>query len=1245
MASSCLTCISAILDDLQLLEDLCPKAPDWEDELIDLRTLKIFLGTFRPFLLSVRKWGDDDDANLGALVVRMKDYISKLGQAIHKFYLTSVEDGYRTDHDIDIPDDLEEEESSLKQEIKDLDSSSRLSSKSLAKKDDLMDVMDSLLESLRYVCLIDVLEDDEEQELWEDLEEKLTFLKNFICFVSLHGIDDGQLGPLLTHTKSVAVNTAHNYLLWGFRSFRPEENPVRDLLPKIIPVEPEVHRTCFQALIASKISRQPYEKKDEHIFRVFIDTLLIYLWEILTTGACVMISLKDRLKMVYDGLRSLRIILKGNPDVFDEKMRYLTGLLLCDAGVVIFSLSLNEIKDGSVKEMDLESFHDFLKRIKLIKAIVAEKYPETSPSSKFPRTNELGFIDFLLKYIRDLTNPDAHSVALSSYPIHAIHEELVYLRSFSGRIVELRNEDQELQALWDRVVEVAYKIEFLIDSLLVGDILDSSSISFDSVVEEIKIIKAAALNIFDRKTLDLKVKEATKRPNNMPSQGSMPIINDMIVGLEDEATSIINRLTRGSSLLQIVPIVGMPGLGKTTLAKKVYNNPLVTSHFYTCAWCTVSQVYHRKNLLLEILTGIHSKLPDKFSEMCEEDLAAEVRRGLLRTRYLIVLDDIWDAEAWKGLEASFPDNQNGSRVIVTSRKSDVAASRDELDEGPHFLRPLTPDESRDLLNMKLFPGNDLPPPELCELQMKIVEMCRGLPLTIIILAGILANENQHGWKELVDGLSSRIVSSTEQCSAAIELSYKNLPDNLKQCFLYFGAFPEDHEHTAEKLIWLWGAEGFTQKTQFKSAEDVANDFLMDLIHRSLIIVSKQRSIGGVKACRIHDLLHEFCVTKGKEENFLQLVRGYDEIYTFRVPRNLRRLCINSNPEHFCKSRLFAPTIHSLIHSDGGKRHRHCAFEISSIFGIFKLVRVLELSNINLGTTFPRELEVLVQLRYLANLGNMESIPSSIANLSNLETFIVETFRGVVLLPDTIWNLKKLRHLQIRNFMLPADNLDTAADLCDLNTISGVSFHSLDIIRKVFRKIPNIHKLKCILVWGNEHNWVSADKILVLDFPSGLESLNLMFDQYTRLPCQFEFQFPLAIRKLTLSGFLFPWSKISAIENLPNLEVLKLLDRAFKGEIWNMEKEGFPKVRFLKIDDLDVGKWTAYEGVDCFPSLQKLALISCRSLKEIPSCLGSSTLEIIEVSHCPFSASFMVPLQEEQMDLGNTDLKILNKSDY
>ena len=131
-----------------------------------------------------------------------------------------------------------------------------------------------------------------------------------------------------------------------------------------------------------------------------------------------------------------------------------------------------------------------------------------------------------------------------------------------------------------------------------------------------------------------------------------------------------------------------------------------------------------------------------------------------------------------------------------------------------------------------------------------------------------------------------------------------------------------------------------------------------------------------------------------------------------------------------------------------------------------------------------------------------------------------------------------------------------------------------------------------------------------------------------------------LKKVTLSRFYFPWSKISAIENLPNLEVLKLLRGAFEGEEWNMEEEGFPKVSFLKLASLDIVKWTAFECEECFPSLRKLILEDCHYLEEIPPCLGNSSLEIIEVSDCPYSASFIKPLQEEQMDLGNADLKIL-----
>ncbi|XP_027063926.2 putative late blight resistance protein homolog R1A-3 [Coffea arabica] len=1251
MASTSITCISSILDDLQVLENDCPEFPNGQQEY-----LKRMLRYLRTFLLCARKYSNDDvqlpfdnkknqadnhKASLEALAVRIGDAIPKWAKEIQS-----------SGQPWDAVHDLEKDIKSFEQEICEwyvffLGSSSQQSSNSVVRKDDLMEFMDSLLENL--VNYWSWIWPAHEVGLIKALEEKLAFMKNLIRFVTLYGVENTELGPLLVHTEAVAINAARlSYKCQFKKGFGPPKDvqeSISELLQKIIPVELQVLETCIKALTASKLSRQSYGDTDEHLLRDFFHSLLCNLWEKLKHGTCPVIL--QQLQMFYEGLNSLRTILKEKPKEFDEKVRDPARVVNCYRGDFISPLSLNAIKDAiRAKDMDIVC-SELLEIIKLIDAVFTEKCPESS-TFNFPKTNGLGFVDSLLEKMMDVTSSEAGSIALIDHPIQKVQEKLVCLRSLLRKIVELRNEDEEVQAIWDRIVGVAYRIEFLVDSLITGNIIHSSSMSIHSILEEMNIIKAAALKICDSGTLGEKVKEVTKRFNHMPQQGSKLIVNDVVVGFEDETASIINQLRNGSRQVKIVSIVGMPGCGKTTLARKVYNDSSVKSHFYERAWCTVSQIYHKRNLLLQILTCIESKLPEDVFKMGEEDLALQVKRRLLKNRYLIVLDDVWDIDAWNGLEASFPDDGNGSRAILTSRLRGVAP-QDKLDQEPHSLRQLTTNESWDLLKGKLYPGQDLAPPELCEIRQQVVEMCQGLPLTVVILAGILSRMDRYGWKEAVEGLSSRNVSSTEQCTATLELSFKHLPDTLKACFLYFGAFPEDHEHNTKRLISLWVAEGFVQKTQLKRSEDVANDYLMELIGRSLVIVSKPRSIDGVKACRIHDLLYEFCVTKAKEEKLLQLVRRYDDLSAFTVPCYLRRLCIDSKVEHLDNLRLFSPAIRSLLLFSHDEDNRSC-FDLRFIFHIIKLVKVLDLSQIKLEGIFPRELELLVHLRYLAILGNGSPVPASISYLTNLETLIWRNSRshGSVSLPDTIWNLKKLRHLQLMDevdknyhFRFPENNLDNSSQLCDLDILSCLSLNPRKNINKLLRKFPNIRKLRSSLYLDK-----GCEYHVAMDCLSHLEALSLSCVVYGGDRYQLDFQFPLTIKKLTLSYFRLPWSKMAAIGNLPNLEVLKLLEEAFEGEIWEMEAEKFPSVRFLKLASLNIVKWTAsseyeYEDQYYFPRLQKLVLESCDALQEIPSCLGnSSTLEIIEVSKCPNCTSSLEEIQEEQRSNGYTDLKIL-----
>ncbi|CDP18675.1 unnamed protein product [Coffea canephora] len=1065
--------------------------------------------------------------------------------------------------------------------------------------------------------------------------KKLMFLKSFIRFAMLCCVKGQQLIDLLIHAEVVAINALRLASIWWFHSDRHNEHVQKEMrlqisrliCEKINPGYPQVRETYIHVLTAAKLSRSSDIsdlEKNKHLVADFMEYLVSNNMELLESCTSTPVPIMNQMLKFVEGLRFLTILLR-HQEKFKElchEMKNLIGVVACDAAVVIFSFSVNQIKEGLAKETDLALFH-LLKVLKFIRAEVTDPVTLLFSPFGFPRTNELGSLDFLLQNLKELENCSEtdDSIAFPKDQIHRVLEDLVYLRSFLVKIADQRNWNGKLQALWSRVMEVAHRAEFVIDSIVVGDKHEY----LERVAKDIQLLRTEALETYDSTMHDCGAQRTTQKSFRIESKCSTPMLNEVLVGLDDEVKAIIHSLTRGSKLLDFVSIVGMAGLGKTTLANRVCNDPLILSHFHILARCTVSQVYSMHSLLVQLLCSISSRSPGEYLEMDESDLAHKLYKLLKRNRYLIFLDDVWEIKAWNLVKSSLPDDANGSRILFTSR----IQLQLKPDSKAHNLRHLTNEESWKLLQKKLI-GKEGFPPTLGKVGSQIAKLCRGLPLTVVLVVGILANTAEDCWEEVTKSLTSSIVLDDEYCMMTLELSYSHLSDDLKSCLLYFGAFKEDENVPVRRLLWLWISEGFVRKTEGKSLEDTADDYLKDLVDRSLVMVSKQRTMGGAKACRLHDLVHEFCVKKAKEENFLHVLHSRND---HTGPSNPLRVCNRSVRNlRIWESVLEFPNVRSLL-----------LFKEDDLgFWLPELLRVLDLGELEFVAYFPMEVFLLAHLRYLAlRTRGVNFIPAAIASLSRLQTFLLRGNASDCLLPKTIWNVKTLRHLWTTycdsGFIFPVENLEVSPGLDHLDTLSLAIDPSSQSLQKILTKLPNIRRLRCKMTAPREEPTKMDDGILGFDCLSQLESLTL------RSFVGYGFKFPLNLKKLTLSCNKQPWSEISTIGKLPKLEVLKLLLYSFVGEEWEMKEGEFLNLQVLKLSNLlKFRRWTA--SSDNFPRLEKLVVDWCPNLEEVPSCLGEClTLEMIDVKWCGESvASSVKQIQQDQIDMGNEVLKILIK---
>lgn len=643
---------------------------------------------------------------------------------------------------------------------------------------------------------------------------------------------------------------------------------------------------------------------------------------------------------------------------------------------------------------------------------------------------------------------------------------------------------------------------------------------------------------------------------------------------------------------------------------------------------------------------------DDMYQRSDGELSDRLYQHLKGRIYFIVMDDMWHKEAWGNIKRLLPDDNNGSRVLLTTRLSDVAAYANSFNPDHHHMRFLNENGSWDLFCAKVFrDGRCLP--ELEEVGKEIVRSCKGLPLSIVVISGLLSNvsRTQREWECIAKNLNRILISKDRQCTELLSFSYDHLPHHLKACFLYTGVFPLDLE--ISKLVKLWIAEGFIKSNCSKSLEEVGEEYLDDLMSRNLILVGEKRFDGKIKTCEVHDLLREWCLSKAVEEKFSHTLNG-NIYYGQEAVKDPRRLCIRKDTSgeartDFLRTMGTSPLVRSLISWRPHDELRCC-----------KLLRVLDLSKVDLED-FPSVILDLVLLRYVFVRCEQRDIYISVHlpdALRNLQTLIIcqnwIPKDSSVRLPPGFWRLRHLRHLQCGTcyFSDPREGNENSV-LENLQTLSYVS--SSSCTEEFIRRIPNVRKLGIRVNKIQDERKISFLRRLMnllrkqderkafslrhLRNLHKLEVLKCIVEPRANFTISKDLTLPQNIVKLTLSGTRISWKDMSIVGSLPNLENLKLKDDAFQGLEWDSIEGEFGRLTSLLIEGTDLQHWRADKNH--FPRLQRLRIWECNNLEEIPPDIGNiPTLQSIELDDAsPSAAESARQMKEEQEQMGNEGLHV------
>jgi len=477
------------------------------------------------------------------------------------------------------------------------------------------------------------------------------------------------------------------------------------------------------------------------------------------------------------------------------------------------------------------------------------------------------------------------------------------------------------------------------------------------------------------------------------------ISQPQVYGRDEDRDKIVDFLVgdaSGFEDLSVYPIVGLGGLGKTTLAQLIFNHERVVEHFELRMWVCVSENFSLKRMTKAIL--------ESASGNASEDLDLELlQRKLLNfiqgKKYLLVLDDVWDdkQENWHRLRSVLACGGTSASILVTTRLSKVAEIMGTV--SPHDISKLSDKDCWELFKQRAFGPNEIEWSELAVIGKEILKKCGGVPLAAIALGSLLRfKRDEKEWHYVKENKLWNL-QDEDYVMPALRLSYLNLPVKLRQCFAFCAIFPKDEIIDKQFLIELWIANGFISSNEMSEGEEIANEVWNELYWRSFFQDINIGHYGQITSFKMHDLVHD--LAQSVSEDVWCIRHNNDMPNTFERVHHLS--FYEESTREFDSIWLHSFKSLKTYTGVGGEKVLPHALKFHSL-------RALNLTHI---MKVPSSICDLKYLRYLnLSSGDFKTLPESICKLWNLQILKLDHCGNLRNLPNSLICLKGLQHLSL-----------------------------------------------------------------------------------------------------------------------------------------------------------------------------------------------------------------------------------------